>query len=538
VYVHFLVLTLLNALSMVVLVKGHVTYNIIKQHMGHNMLSELIKESQISNSVKRALAIAITTSLPLFSVSAHATDFQLDNGLKVEWDSSVSYGMMYRLGDQSTKLLADPNAVAGNNNFDKGVVSNRFSFSTEADISGENSGVFIRATGFYDKEVKDLNLPDDVDELHGSDIKILDFFYYNTQDWGSIRIGNQVVSWGESFFLPGLSALQSPIDITKFNVPGVELKEIFLPEQQIYGSLYLSDELSVEAYYQWAWHEHDFDGVGSYFSGFNFFGAGTQDIIIGPGPSDVIPYASSKDNDAKDSGQYGIALRYLATELNDTEFGFYFMNYHDRVSIQAFDADGFHYEYPENNKAYGVSFSTNIDGTNWSGEVFYRPDAPVYSEDFAVARAKIWQANISWIHNFGPTVFADDMDFVGEAVYQDAAPKDGVTLGWGSENASVIAGEFDLYYKNILPSLDIIVPIGFVASLNGTAADQMANFDDKTYSFYTGINGSYLDNWSFSAKYTNFFGEGNDELTGPTKQGPTPSLGDRDFISINVSYSF
>ena len=182
------------------------------------MLSELIEESQISNSVKRALAIAITTSLPLLSLSAHSTEFKLDNGLEVEWDSSVSYGIMYRLGDQSAKLIADPTRDDGNRNFDKGIVSSRFSFMTEADISGEDSGVFIRATGFYDDEVKDKNLSDAADKLHGSDIKLLDAFYYTSQDWGSIRIGNQVVSWGESFFLPGLSALQSPIDITKFNL--------------------------------------------------------------------------------------------------------------------------------------------------------------------------------------------------------------------------------------------------------------------------------------------------------------------------------
>lgn len=36
---------------------------------------------------------------------------------------------------------------------------------------------------------------------------------------------------------------------------------------------------------------------------------------------------------AKDSGQYGLALRWYAEELNSTEFGFYFMNYHSRLPI-------------------------------------------------------------------------------------------------------------------------------------------------------------------------------------------------------------
>ncbi|MCY1294988.1 hypothetical protein D9M69_604840 [compost metagenome] len=38
----------------------------------------------------------------------------------------------------------------------------------------------------------------------------------------------------------------------------------------------------------------------------------------------------SGDRDAKDSGQYGVALRWFVPELNDTEFGAYAMNYHSR----------------------------------------------------------------------------------------------------------------------------------------------------------------------------------------------------------------
>ena len=39
------------------------------------------------------------------------------------------------------------------------------------------------------------------------------------------------------------------------------------------------------------------------------------------------------DHEPDDSGQWGIALRYLAEELNATEFGFYFMNYHSRLPV-------------------------------------------------------------------------------------------------------------------------------------------------------------------------------------------------------------
>ena len=43
--------------------------------------------------------------------------------------------------------------------------------------------------------------------------------------------------------------------------------------------------------------------------------------------------ARGQDRTPDDSGQWGIALRYLAENLNDTEFGFYFLNHHSRLPL-------------------------------------------------------------------------------------------------------------------------------------------------------------------------------------------------------------
>ena len=39
------------------------------------------------------------------------------------------------------------------------------------------------------------------------------------------------------------------------------------------------------------------------------------------------------DHEPDDSGQWGITFRYLAEALNNTEFGFYYMNYHSRLPV-------------------------------------------------------------------------------------------------------------------------------------------------------------------------------------------------------------
>src|SRR5690606_4959054 len=43
--------------------------------------------------------------------------------------------------------------------------------------------------------------------------------------------------------------------------------------------------------------------------------------------------ARDQDREPSDSGQYGIAARWYSEDLNNTEFGFYFMNYHSRLPI-------------------------------------------------------------------------------------------------------------------------------------------------------------------------------------------------------------
>ena len=108
------------------------------------------------------------------------------------------------------------------------------------------------------------------------------------------------------------------------------------------------------------------------------------------------------DRDARDSGQWGLAFRWLG---DNTEYGVYAMNYHSRtpiLSMQNTDAGTiataagligsgnptlalggaaalvgkgqYFMEYPEDIRLYGASFSTMLPtGTAWQGEISYRP---------------------------------------------------------------------------------------------------------------------------------------------------------------------
>src|SRR5690606_4789494 len=69
--------------------------------------------------------------------------------------------------------------------------------------------------------------------------------------------------------------------------------------------------------------------VGGLYSGLS--AAGIGDLQGGrtvDGNGNIKVANIGPDINAKNDGQFGIAFRYIAEELNSTEFGFYFVNYH------------------------------------------------------------------------------------------------------------------------------------------------------------------------------------------------------------------
>jgi hypothetical protein len=120
--------------------------------------------------------------------------------------------------------------------------------------------------------------------------------------------------------------------------------------------------------------------------------APSSDELIGQTLVDL-----ANDHLPEDGGQYGLALRWISAALNETEFGFYFVNYHSRlpyISGRAGTLQGvlggdypgsatYFTEYPEDIRLYGISFNTVLGQTGIAlqGEASYRPDMPLQVDD-------------------------------------------------------------------------------------------------------------------------------------------------------------
>ncbi len=295
---------------------------------------------------KKYLAAAI----PLI-MAAQAQGFEFFMGdMEGSLDSQISMGSSWRTEKQNTGLTdgisgVDTNSEnnnAGDENFKDGdAFSQIFKGSHDLQVSYGNYGGFVRGKYWYDAalegksdiEGNDLDDSGYHDLAKFSGAEVLDAFVYGEFEVLDmpldVRLGKQVVSWGESTFILGGVNQINPIDVSSFRRPGAEIKEGLIPVNMAYASLGMTENLSAEAFYQLDFKETVTAGCGTFFS--------TNDYQ--PDGCDLVKTAAgnvSRDidgNQRPDSdGQFGVAFRYFSESL-DTEFGFYAMNIHGRLPL-------------------------------------------------------------------------------------------------------------------------------------------------------------------------------------------------------------
>ncbi|WP_137803760.1 DUF1302 domain-containing protein [Pseudomonas sp. G(2018)] len=396
--------------------------------------------NQFWRRAKLPLAVSLASTLagPAFGVSFNVGE------IEGQFDSSLSIGASWSTESANKNLIGVNNGGRGLSqtsddghlNFESGkTFSKIFKGIHDLELKYGDTGVFVRGKYWYDFELKDESRPfkdiSDSNRKEGAKSaggQILDAFVYHNYSIadqpGSVRLGKQVVSWGESTFIgSGINSI-NPIDVSAFRRPGAEIKEGLIPVNMFYVSQSLTDNLSADAFYQIEWDQTVVDNCGTFFSQPDIIADGCDNNLRVLNKRSTIPAAAlptltrlgvdvdnegvlvrrGPDRDARDSGQWGASLKYMFDPL-DTEFGAYFMNYHSRAPI--FSATGapastfagvaalpaqlralaplivagnssYFVEYPEDIRLYGLSFSTTLPtGTAWSGEISYRPNAPV-----------------------------------------------------------------------------------------------------------------------------------------------------------------
>lgn len=424
-----------------------------------------------TNRTWQRAALPLAIGLVSFAGAANAANFSWGE-LDGQFDSQLSIGASMSTANPDKRFIhtatrdskgnliggqaASRTSDDGKLNYKKGdFFSKIFKGSHDLELRYGDSGAFLRGNYWYDFETKDgsQRFYDISDKgrnplQKGSGVQLLDAFVYHNysigNNPGNVRLGRQVVSWGEGVFIQnGINSI-NPIDVSAFRRPGAELKEGLLPVEMLYLSQGLTDTLSMEAFYQLKWAPTVVDNCGTFF-GSDVAAKGCNDRLVfngqdlpqGKQPQFTYIARAKKDQDARDDGQFGVAFRKFMPQLNDTELGFFFLNYHSRnpfysgVSgnavaaltaagtaqvlagmaaeamaagdfqtaaarqqqamsqmataqsngIKGYNGDfggaGYFFEYPENIRLYGVSFQTDVAGASVAGELSYRPNMPL-----------------------------------------------------------------------------------------------------------------------------------------------------------------
>jgi hypothetical protein len=388
---------------------------------------------------------AVGAALALLATSAAAVRFETEGGVQIDFGTSISLGTQVRLSDRSVTNIGNDNGGSvpiggpiggrvagagdplfsnpdfnflqgddGNLNYNKGdIVSLALKGTHELGLKwGDGWKSLTRATWVYDFKVDDTRrteLSSDAKNLAQHNITLLDMWLSkDTKLIGdqpaTIKLGNQVISWGEDVFIIGGVNSINALDLRKYHTPGTQLKEIFRPAPMLYVNTGLSQGLNLEGYYQFSWNGFQFDPVGTFFSAADVVGKGQRaayipsslltpfGLCLPPTPCgdrgdgiqpgiNVLPFEGDKKPPA--GGQFGLALRGKPSGA-DTEFALYYIRYHDKLPFTTLFTDpnylaynvlgaGYYNEFGKEKNLFGASFNTKIGPVAVGGEISYRP---------------------------------------------------------------------------------------------------------------------------------------------------------------------
>ena len=574
----------------------------------------------------------VTAAVVLACASQSAQAFEtieFANGAALETRINMTYTLAARMEDRDPLLAAHAGSNDGNNNFDDGsLTSNRIAMLFDGKLSkalggGQELGFVLSATAFADYAYQTSNDNDPGNGLpgpgfnpngvnkkprfneftsqarfyHGGYGRLLDTYVYGSWNIGetrlSARLGRQVVNWGEALFFPSIGLAQGPSDGAKALVPGTEVKEILLPEDQVSLSFEATPDWTLLAHWQFQFQETLAPAPGSYFN--------TSDSV-GPGGRCLTPWTSvapippvgfpgytgcafgTRGDDIlpSDTGQWGVGTRYRITSA--TELGLYYLNYSDRIPVPEINAftpgpfaaspvpalrplgsGSYRVRYAEDVELIGATASTSLGLVSVAAEVSYKDNAPVLVNTLVNPAApnnpasyipnptegKLTQVNLNAIANFGRTRLAPMTILTGEIAYvhvgtlearkapgvenlppafQAAFPASDVA-SFDTDDAFAVAATGSFSYPNFVEGWDLGVTLAYSQQIEGrTLTGGVGGEGDQRYS--VGFNFTRLSNLQLGLNWLGFLGDASTDLK------EFRALTDREQLSFTAKYSF
>lgn len=532
-------------------------------------------------SMATACAVLAATS------SVHA--FEIDTGdseLTLRWDNTVKYTVATRLEDQSDglNLEDDDNQDDGNNNFDKGLVSNRLDLFSEVDFGYKNVGARLSAAAWYDDVYHDdtdndtvtsnhdpaSEFSDNTNEVMGGDAEILDAFVYARipleQGTATVRLGRHSLLWGESLFYGanGVAGGMAPIDVVKLQtVPNTTFKEAAMPIGKLSADVPLTELVSFGAFIGYEWKKSRLPPAGAFLSVSDVLEG--ERIITAPLFTGAPTFEADDDQEPSQSKQFGIKLTWYAESIN-TDFGLYALSFNafgpssnNLLLVPPPEGTGptaFRWAYHEGVTAIGGSFAKSVGSWSLAGEVSVRDNAPLASrpappgvgsyafdnkDNPGYAVGSTAHAQFNWLASLGPSFLSREASFLGEIAYNTRIGTDKQKELLNPLADTTAAGFrliFKPTYRQALSGLDLSPVIGFSHTMGKSSALGGSFGVDQGGDFTLGLDAVYLNRWKLGLKYITYYGPEGGSLNSENIIQFRQALKDRDFVSFSVSTTF
>lgn len=544
-------------------------------------------------ALRRAHGCRTLTPLLLALLAApSAQAIEIDTGnpdWTLRWDNTVKVSLMQRLKSASPTLSAQPpltvNQDDGDNNFKKGLVSNRLDLLTELDLAGPGYGARVSGAAWYDSVYNGKTdntgftanhrpgtaFAPETRDLMGRKAELLDAFVYGKFDLGgrpaSARLGRHTLLWGESLFFGanGIAGGQAPLDLIKLlSVPNATFKEVARPTGKLSGQVQLTPDVSMGAYLAYEWEKTRLMPAGAYLSSSDSLGPGAERILAGPTAS----FERQPDLDARNSGQGGVQLRWRAPSL-DTDFGLYAIRYHATTPSNintvlngvppALVPSSYRWMYHEGVRAFGASFAKSVGEWGWAGEVSVRQNTPLASSGQATlstirvntglnnnsnpgyAVGETAHAQVSWIASLGPSFLSREASFVGEVAWNTRlkVTRNEQMLNPNADKSAVSTRMvFSPSYRQVLPGLDLSPSIGLGYTKGKSSAVGPGFGVDGGGDLSLGLNAVYLGSWNLAINYVHFLGKAAPTLDAANNAVYRQALKDRSYLTVSLRTTF
>jgi hypothetical protein len=301
-----------------------------------------------------------------------ALDFRTGN-VEGLFDLTAAYGVGIRVEDIDEDLVAIANGGTrdsannddGDLNYDRGIMSNAARLNADLTLVWRQFGAYVRGFAQYDYENQDVErartpLSDEARDMLGRDAGLLDHYISMSVMPGGIpvivRLGDQVINWGESTFIRDGVDIINPVDLSTLNQPVTTLRDSIIPLGMLWGAANLTEHVSVEGFYQYEWEPVGLPQVGSYFSGQDLYGKdGINVAMLGAGQfsdlgtdldtafglppgtlgfdADFMKLPGLHVEDAPDGGQFGFSVSTFLPVRAAPRIAAHVVRYHSRLPI-------------------------------------------------------------------------------------------------------------------------------------------------------------------------------------------------------------